>query len=102
MSEPNVFPISDGSVEFILIIGNRVNFTDAEAYCEAQESTLARIANQQEFELVEEIRKVAQTQDRFWIGMTLIPAVCLANQTRYRSTWFRHQWRPWKFFLCRQ
>ena len=68
MSEPGVFTGDNGEVEFTLYTGILQTFDSAERFCEGLGGTLARISNEAEFSLVEDIVQQSQTLERIWIG----------------------------------
>ena len=63
-----MFVSSNDEVEFTLITGNLVTFDAAEELCAERGTTLARISNQAEFDLVQEASIASNSFNRFWIG----------------------------------
>ena len=66
MSNFPSFSVSNGEVEFTLFIGNLVTFENAELFCKNQGigSSLARIGNSNEFNLVQRVIELSETFER--------------------------------------
>ena len=73
MSSTGSISVSNGEVEFTLFIGNLVTFENAEIFCKNQGdgSSLARISNNVEFNLVQRVIEVSDAFERIWIGKIL-------------------------------
>ena len=105
MSEVDgVFRIENDEVEFTLFTGVLRTFDEAEAFCEilGRGSSLARIGNRAEFDLVAAVIEESQTIERIWIGKISNPnsslTLLLSRITRRRderkcSQLFFHRWR---------
>ena len=68
-----VFRVNNDVVKYTLFTEVLRTFENAETFCENLDegSSLARISNRAEFDLVEEVIIESQTSERIWIGNSL-------------------------------